>query len=204
MNISFGSNYFINQGHNFPYQALNQITFMDDVKLSYEFIPFEEAFKTGIFSIATLNSPDDYDSEIERILISNNIDFSKSSIEDALNLENITSRMTLDPYLSDSYKLVSMNTDVLNELFKINGVSYVEPNGTNGLNDRYENFCKYLKTGKKIYAPTVAFNEFHGRLSASISDGRHRFAVLRDMGITKIPVAISDYSINIAKKHGLL
>ncbi|MBQ4646545.1 MAG: hypothetical protein IJB79_04275 [Candidatus Gastranaerophilales bacterium] len=204
MNISFGSNYLINQGRNFPYEAIDQIENIEDIKLTQEFCPFDEACKTGIFSKITLSSPDDYDNEIERILISNNINFLKTSIKDALNLKNITSRMILDPDFSDRYELVLMNTEDLNELFKMDDTSYIEPFGVNGLERRYEGFCDYLRTGKKIYAPMVVINNFNGELSASISDGRHRFAVLRDMGIKQMPVAIPKYSIDIAKRYGLL
>lgn len=204
MNISFGSNYLINQGHNFPYNALAQIERLEGLEASQEFCPFKEACETNIFSKITLNSPDEYDEEIERILISNNINFSKTTVEEALNLENIKSRMMLDPDFSDSHKLVLISTDTLNELFKKDSTSYLEPFGANGEERGYENFCKYLKTGKKIYAPMVTINNFNDKLSASISDGRHRFAVLRDMGMEAIPVAIPNYSVEIAKSYGLL
>lgn len=204
MTISFGSNYFINQKSGFPYIVLDKIESMKNVEVSQDFCSPSESFKTGVFSKITVNAPDSLDNKIERLLISNNINFSKSSIKDALNLKNILSRIELEPELRSTHKLVLLDVKTLDDLFKKDGLSHIKPQGANALNNRYNEFCDYLRSGKKIYATRVTFNEFNGELSASISNGRHRFAVLRDMGMEKMPVALSKDSIEVAKKHGLL
>ena len=92
----------------------------------------------------------------------------------------------------------------LTELFKKDGISYIEPKGGNGIGNRYSRVIEYLKTGQPIDATLVYLNKRYDGLSASIGDGRHRFAVLRDMGMKKIPVALHNESIELAREYGLI
>ena len=59
MHISFCSNYHINQGHNFPYNAIDKIENLEDVEVSEDFCPLEEACKTGAFSVFSISSADE-------------------------------------------------------------------------------------------------------------------------------------------------
>lgn len=206
MKISFGSNYLINQGKEFPYKVIDNLYCLErqGVAISQEFTPFKEACETGIFSTIRVSSPDEIDETIETILLSNGIDFHKTSKEFALKPENIISRIQVDPYFNHSHSLVEIDVEKFDKLFKEDKLSYIEPQGTNGIGERYNNFVDYLKTNKPINASRVYVNVLDEEICAAIGDGRHRFAVLRDMGIKKLPVAMDETSIKNAKKFGLI
>ncbi len=60
------------------------------------------------------------------------------------------------------------------------------------ISNRYERFQEFLKTGQPVEMPEVSLREFEIRGSRiGFVNGRHRFAVLRDMGLKSIPVSIS-------------
>ena len=206
MNISFGSNYFIKQKKDFPFGVLDEIFNGTNfqVQESQKFYPLEQSCQTGIFSEIIINSPDEYDDFIESILMQNNVCYNKVAISEALDLDSISSRMIVEPDCERSYMLVEIDVSKLDKYLKEDGVSYIEPNGTNGIDDRYNQAYEFFKTGKEIHAPRLALRNIGSQLYISIQDGRHCFACLRDMGMKKIPVAIPNETLSIAKKFGLL
>ncbi len=206
-NVSFGSNYRLDAGKNFPDDIIDKLYKYErkGAEITTEFVPFKEAMQTGIYERINVSAPDKYDGEIETLLLSKGIDFHKQTKKEALDLENIKSRIQLSR-LSEMQgcHLVEIDTQKLDELFKKDGMSYIEPNGKNGIGNRYQNVGEYLKTGQNIDATQVVLNEYDGDLTASILDGRHRFAYLRDLGMEKIPVAIDKDSFKTAQKYGLI
>ena len=206
MKISFGSNYTIQQKKRTPERALTQLYSLESkgVDIKQEYTPYDEVAKTGVFSTYHVSSPDDMDKAIETILISNGIDFHKTSIKESLEIDNIKSRIQLGYWEKNTHSLVEIDVEKFNELFKKDGNSYIEPEGGNGIGKRYTGVKEYLKTGRPIDASLVYVNDFCVMPRASISDGRHRFAVFRDMGIKKLPVAMDEESIKNAKKFGLI
>lgn len=205
--VSFGSNYKFNVGYNFPYEVMDKLACQHrkGVVISEEFTPFSESVKTGVFAKVSVSSPDSLDDKIEALLLSKGIDFHKQTFAEALDLENIKNRIQLSKNDKEfGYNLVEFDTDVLDELFKEDGVSYIEPHGKNGLGTRYRGVGEYLKTGRNIDATRVHFRETDGSLSALIEDGRHRFAYMRDLGMKTIPVSIDENSYEIAQKYGLI
>lgn len=205
--ISFGSNFKFNIGHNFPYEVMDVLASQQrkGVLVSGEFPSFSESVKTGVFEKVSVTSPDSLDDKIEALLISKGIDFHKQTFAEALDLENIKNRIQLSKNDKEfGYNLVEFDTDVLNELFKQDGVSYIEPYGKNGIGTRYRGVGEYLKTGRNIDATRVCFGETAGNLTAVIEDGRHRFAYMRDLGMERIPISIDKNSYEVAKKYGLI
>lgn len=206
MNISFGSNYFIKQKSDFPFRVLDDIFYGTNFEAqeSQEFYPSKQSCETGIFSEIIINSPDKYDDFIESILMQNNVRYNKVTISEALDLDSISSRMIVEPDCEESYMLVEMDVSKLDKYLKEDGVSYIEPNGANGIGDRYNQAYEFFKTGKEIHAPRLSLRNIGSQLYISIQDGRHRFARLRDMGMEKIPVAIPNETLSIAEKFELL
>lgn len=205
--VSFGSNFKFNIGHNFPYEVMDVLASQQrkGVLVSGEFPSFSESVKTGVFEKVSVTSPDSLDDKIEALLISKGIDFHKQTFAEALDLENIKNRIQLSKNDKEfGYNLVEFDTDVLNELFKKDGVSYIEPYGKNGIGTRYRGVGEYLKTGRNIDATRVYFGETAGKLTAVIEDGRHRFAYMRDLGMERIPISIDKNSYEVAKKYGLI
>lgn len=206
MNISFGSSYTINKTRQTPPTLIDKLYNLENKggSVLVKYTSSEHYAKTGVSAIYSVNTPDDMDMAIEALLISNGIDFHKTTTEDSLDLENIKSRIELGYWEQNTHTLVEIDTEKLNELFKKDGIAYIEPQGGNGIGKRYAGVIEYLKTGRPIEATTVFLNKRYDGLSASIGDGRHRFAVLRDMGMKKIPVALHNESLELAKEYGLI
>jgi len=78
---------------------------------------------------------------------------------------------------------------------------HVGPGGKGGIGNRYENVKRLITEGKKLPLPEVSIRE-DGQVG--FVDGRHRFAVQRDMGHKKIHVAVDRESIqHIKPEHGI-
>ena len=61
------------------------------------------------------------------------------------------------------------------------------------------------KTNQEIRSTIVYLTrESSGEISTHIYDGNHRFAVMRDMGMTTVPVTIDEKSLELAKEIGLV
>ena len=91
------------------------------------------------------------------------------------------------------YVLVSVATDKLDhEWSKDTPGFYLAPGSTeNQIKGRYERFQQWLKDNPNtpIEAPVISFNDFAGD-GVSFTNGRHRFAVLRDMGYPRVSVMV--------------
>ena len=202
--ISFGSTYKINQKQAFEADFADKLygLYRDGVEIVEEFIPIEDSFKTGIFKTITLVSPDEFDKKVESILASKGINFHKTSKKENLNLENIKSRMVLQDDLKETHTLVEVDVKKLDELLQLDNVSSLAQCKND---ERFKNFYEYLETGLNIHSPIIVFcNDVDNKFGVHIEDGRHRFAILRDMGMKKIPVAVSNNSLKFLKKFELI
>jgi len=98
-------------------------------------------------------------------------------------------------------KLVNVNTDVFDEAFKKTEWQYIGKKAEGGKPERIAGVEEYLKTGKPINASNVVVKD-NG--SIIFGDGRHRYAVLRDMGLGKIPISMDQESLQNAIKFGYI
>jgi hypothetical protein len=98
-------------------------------------------------------------------------------------------------------ELVNVNPSTFDEAFSKTGWQYVGEKGKEGISGRYEKFENYLKDAKSIEASNVSVNKDGGIV---FGDGRHRYAVLRDMGLDELPIVMDKESIKNAKKFGYL
>jgi hypothetical protein len=98
-------------------------------------------------------------------------------------------------------QLVNVNPSAFDEAFSKTGWQYVGEKGKDGISGRYEKFENYLKDAKSIEASNVSVNKDGGIV---FGDGRHRYAVLRDMGLDELPIVMDKESIKNAKKFGYL
>jgi hypothetical protein len=78
---------------------------------------------------------------------------------------------------------------------------YIGPEGINGSKYRYSLFEDYLLSGADIDVPEVYVDEMG---LAAFTNGRHRFAVLRDLGNQVAYVAMGDEAKINAQQHGLI
>ena len=73
--------------------------------------------------------------------------------------------------------------------------------GWNEPKNRYDLFGDFDKTGAPIEMPRLAMNQGE----ATVGNGRHRFAYLRDQGETQLPVQVADeYANEFKSKFGAL
>jgi hypothetical protein len=98
-------------------------------------------------------------------------------------------------------KLVNVNTNAFDEAFKKTEWQYVGKNAEGGKPERIAGVEKYLETGKPMNASNVVIKD-NGTIV--FGDGRHRYAVLRDMGLGKIPMSMDEKSLQNAIKFGYI
>lgn len=98
-------------------------------------------------------------------------------------------------------ELVNVNPTAFDEAFSKTSWQYVGEKGKEGISGRYEKFENFLKDAKSIEASNVSVNKDGGIV---FGDGRHRYAVLRDMGLDELPIVMDKESIKNAKKFGYL
>jgi len=98
-------------------------------------------------------------------------------------------------------QLVNVNPSAFDEAFSKTGWQYVGEKGKQGISGRHEKFENFLKDAKSIEASNVSVNKDGGIV---FGDGRHRYAVLRDMGLDELPIVMDKESIKNAKKFGYL
>ena len=125
---------------------------------------------------------------------------------ETLNHDNIRKRIVLNPNcLEDNPKLVEVNVSKLDTELRKHHDAYVGRNASSGSSMRYRRFKNYLKTNQEIRSTIVYLNrESNGEISTHIYDGNHRFAVMRDMGMTTVPVTIDEKSLELANQIGLI
>ena len=98
-------------------------------------------------------------------------------------------------------ELVNVNPSAFDEAFSKTSWQYVGEKGKDGISGRYEKFENYLKDANSIEASNVSVNKDG---AVVFGDGRHRYAVLRDMGLDELPIVMDKESIKNAQKFGYL
>ena len=98
--------------------------------------------------------------------------------------------------------LVPVNVSKFDEKFK-KSWQYIGHNGVDGIKDRYSKFGEWLHKNPTtdIEAPLIGVSE-NG--DVEFSNGRHRYAYLRDNGVTHIPVSMSADDYENAKSNNLI
>ncbi len=146
------------------------------------------------------------DDEIETMLANQGINFTRTSFYTLLDSpESIKERIVLDPHdKKRGFQLVEVDRFNFDMKYEDYGAMYIGRSGNISQPERMERFEEYLKTGKKIYAPTVYINDNGRQPEIIFEDGRHRYAYMRDMKMKGIPMAMNEESIKVARKYGLL
>lgn len=99
-------------------------------------------------------------------------------------------------------KVVMVDPDKLDASWA-NDESYYIPKGGGGaeIEGRRAGFERFMQTGRPIEMPYVSVGA-DGQMS--FEDGRHRFSVLRDMGVNKIPVMVdADSADEFSSRFGV-
>ena len=146
------------------------------------------------------------DDEIETMLANRGINFTRTSFYTLLDSpESIKERIVLDPHdKRQGLELVEVDRYNFDFNYEDYGAMYIGHPGNISQPERMDRFEEYLKTGKKIYAPSVYIRDNGRHPEIIFQDGRHRYAYMRDMKMKGIPMAMNEESIKVAKKYGLL
>lgn len=107
-----------------------------------------------------------------------------------------------DPMFGNDVKLFNLSVKKVNDSWKNDKNYYIQPNGVGGIGKRYNRFKEFLNSDPDvIYAPVVHIDE-DGNIH--FDNGRHRFAVFRDIGYKTLPISISKQSIKNAQKFNYI
>ena len=150
--------------------------------------------------------PDSNDDKTAKLLKKYNVPYYYFNVASRINKAEIPSRIKLDKSDEEmGYKLVNVDVEKLDKLMKENGEYYVGYKAQGGSIEKYEGFKKFLHTKNDIYPSKIRLiKNVHNEYIPIMVDGRHRFAVLRDMGIKTLPVAINAESVEYAREAGLI
>lgn len=119
------------------------------------------------------------------------------------------------PQRAKKDKIVWVNTSRFDKAWKEteSGNYYIGKNGKNGIKDRYKRFDVFVRGGKDDIGDDIILDidpaesievaeiSVDDKGDISFTNGRHRFAWMRDQGLDRIPVAMSKDSIMNAKTH---
>lgn len=109
------------------------------------------------------------------------------------------------PYKRTNLELVNVNVKKFDKEWSKDTEFYIGKNGKGQIHNRYQDFIEFLTTDPEVRGPIEAsevhVNEFG---KPGFVNGRHRFAVLRDLGAKTIPVAMISEGVINAKKFGFL
>ncbi len=118
------------------------------------------------------------------------------------SIKNITKRMVLhrDAHKLDHPLLVKVNVNKFDDIYREDEF-YLREGYHDTLSD---SSTLFILSGEDIEAPYMKLKEENGELKISCVDGRHRYRVLKDMGMKVMPITMSQDSERLAKKYGLI
>ena len=119
------------------------------------------------------------------------------------------------PSRASNQVLVNVNTKVFDKAFSRDRDMYIGVKGKGGIGKRYEMFDTFVKGGMidiggvdihQDPTPSIESPEVDVDINGNVSftNGRHRWAWLRDQGAKIIPVAMMKSSVVNAKKFGMI
>lgn len=113
-------------------------------------------------------------------------------------------------------QIVWINTKAFDNIWKLNKDFYIGINGRGGIKNRYQRFNMFMRGGQDEILPGTVIDvqptdsielsevSVNAKGLISFTNGRHRFAWMRDQGLKKIPVVMDKESIQNAKEFNLI
>ena len=140
----------------------------------------------------------------------------KLYLKEAIDVGAITKDMVMSNWDRKSLKMVWVKVKQFDQAWKHDRQFYIGKGGSgNSIGQRYGGFLDILGMPEEERKQHLSRMEAKERkiatstVSVSVDgkvyfdNGRHRFAVLRDLGAKKMPVAMSAESLKNAKEHKL-
>ena len=205
--ISFKSTYIFSTKENSfeAYDnAIEKIACEDDVAKIYEPV----SLTPQAFVVANKGC----DGIIEKCLLSQKVKYVKKSNNELLSEKSIKARVKVpnDDYPTPRYLLnpVYVDPKKFDRAFKKSAGQgfYIEPYYRMNENEKEhtDNVIEFFKSGLPIKLPEVFIKNNNGVPEIGFQDGRHRYAVMRDLGFKSIPLAMDRDSFMAAYETGLL
>ena len=109
----------------------------------------------------------------------------------------------MDPTYDDhETSLHNIATDKIEKSFSKNKDYYISKGGGAAIGKRYDRFKEFLQSKpNQIHASSIHIDDSG---DVHFNNGRHRYAVLRDSGVTHIPVSLDAESRKNAVKFGYI
>ena len=150
--------------------------------------------------------PDEMDGKVSKLLNKYLISYYYFNMMDRVNKQEVFNRIKIDDAdKALGYEVVEINVDMLDRFLKRQPKYVGYKASGDGSYDKYCRFMRFLHTKNDIKPPSLGIIKHpDGDIALQINDGRHRFAVLRDIGMEKIPVMIDRESMKIGKEIGIL
>jgi hypothetical protein len=131
------------------------------------------------------------------------------------NLSDILKNVELYGWDRDDRTIVRVKVKEFDRAWKKDKNFYIGKYGTaNSIGDRYERFKAILDMPKDVRKKQFYQSKSGNMVASSVGvdaegrpyfdNGRHRYAVLRDLGVKRIPVAMTKESIKNAKAAGYI
>lgn len=201
--ISFKSTYIVDSKKNnldSYYDAIENIEYN-----SHGTRVYESDLDRGVAHIVTPNNLDDM---MELWLEQMNINYVKKTDKELLCEESLKKRLVVPngDYNRQVYlpNPIFVDAEKFDAIYKKSGF-YVEPYPDLDEDEKKRNdeVKEYMRSDLPFKISEVYIKN-DGSPKIDFVDGRHRYAVMRDMGFKKIPVAMNQESYNIAREIGLL
>lgn len=107
----------------------------------------------------------------------------------------------IQPARAHSEEAGLVNLKKLDELWQKDPNFHVGSGGANQISNRYQKLMESYKTTPDMNMPELGFTD---KGIPSFTDGRHRTAAARDLGVEAIPMSMTEKDMAMARKLGIL
>lgn len=109
-------------------------------------------------------------------------------INESTNLKWVEPRQARSAIASGNEVTVNVNVHKIDASWSKDKDHYISgPESTNAIGRRYDNFGQWLKQGEAIEMSELGLDHYD---EIYFTNGRHRFAYLRDNGVQSVPVVV--------------
>ena len=110
-----------------------------------------------------------------------------------------TIRFVPDQQSRKGYTTVKVDVAKLDRAWRKDKDYYIGKGGVGGIRNRYQTFISFLDEGVPIEQSVIGIDVYNNDMP-SFTNGRHRFAVLRDLGMKHIPISVPNEEVTVMRE----